>query len=266
MFDLGIAIPSIEASEQEMQIQLKCFYTNLKEKLGALEPAEQQWYLEGLVHAFDAVSRYGFIRGKISYLERELFIEAMKSSLAKRAEEQKLPAYDLILILRKTDEGFLQKALDFASRVQDLLYKIKSDEVQKKPDPAFIRQTESFEERVKELLAATAVPEEAGQLIFGLYQAFDAMNRHARYELLTPLDRESFIVCAKSWSYSELYHLKLDPDTRLRPLLEADKEVFAHALMMGNLLHKLFSIPLTIQQKMEIGQSLLMCGMRHSDF
>lgn len=50
------------------------------------------------------------------------------------------------------------------------------------------------------------------------------MTRLAKMPELSPLGRENFIASAKSAAYSKTYHLKLDPETRMRPLIESDTD------------------------------------------
>ena len=64
--------------EDSLSTNLRIFYDEMDARLKALSSKEQQQYLEGLVHAFDAMTRYAN-PAQMTPFDRENFIGAAKS-------------------------------------------------------------------------------------------------------------------------------------------------------------------------------------------
>jgi len=103
-----------------------------------------------------------------------------------------------------------------------------------------------MEERLQNL------PPEQQQYLEGLFHAFDAMTRYASSTESTPLDREDFIGSAKSWAYSRTHHLGLDPQTRMRPLIESARENVARSYVFAAHIQKALGMPLSFEQQMSL--------------
>jgi len=87
---------------------------------------------------------------------------------------------------------------------------------------------EEMDERLEKLS-----PAEQQQYLEGLVHAFDAVTRFAKMPELSPFGRENFIASAKSAAYSKTYHLKLDPESKMRPLIESDFKHVAAAFLFA---------------------------------
>ncbi len=87
---------------------------------------------------------------------------------------------------------------------------------------------EEMDERLEKLS-----PAEQQQYLEGLVHAFDAMTRLAKMPDISPFGRENFVASAKSWAYSKAYHLKLDPESKMRPLIESDTKHVAAAFLFA---------------------------------
>lgn len=98
---------------------------------------------------------------------------------------------------------------------------------------------EEMDERLEKLS-----PAEQQQYLEGLVYAFDAMTRLAKMPELSPFGRENFIASAKSQAYSKAYHLKLDPESRMRPLIESDDGHVGGAFLFAAKLSELLGFTL----------------------
>lgn len=105
---------------------------------------------------------------------------------------------------------------------------------------------DQMDERLKDLS-----PAEKQQYLEGLVHAFDAMTRYANFGDLTPVEQQKFIGSAKSWAYSKTYHLGLDPETRMRHLIESDGEGTAKAFYFAAKIQMEMDFPLSIDEIME---------------
>jgi len=109
-----------------------------------------------------------------------------------------------------------------------------------------------FYEQMEERLAGLTDAEKQ-QYLEGLVHAFDAVTRFCKPDEITPLERESFISSAKSWAYSRTDHLKLDPETRMRPLVESDGVSVAKSFIFAAKVQQdLLKIPLTFKERMRL--------------
>ncbi len=80
--------------KERLKEGLKKFYEEMDEKLRPLSPVRQRLYLEGLVHAFDAMTRLAKMPG-ISPLGGENFIASAKSYAYSKVQDLDLEAYRL---------------------------------------------------------------------------------------------------------------------------------------------------------------------------
>jgi len=106
---------------------------------------------------------------------------------------------------------------------------------------------DEMEDRLKDLS-----PEEQQQYLEGLVHALDAMTRHASPQALTPFEREEFTGSAKSWAYSKTRHLKLDPELRMKGLIESDGEGMANSYAFAAKIQEALGIPLDLEQSMRL--------------
>ncbi len=73
-------------SKKRLEKGLKKFYEEMDEKLRPLSPVRQRLYLEGLVHAFDTMTRLAKM-SDISPLERENFIASAKRYTVSKVQD-----------------------------------------------------------------------------------------------------------------------------------------------------------------------------------
>ncbi len=110
----------------------------------------------------------------------------------------------------------------------------------------------TFCEQMDERLAGLT-PEEKQQYLEGLVHAFDAVTRFCDPEEITPFERENFIGSALSWAYSKTGHLKLDPETRMRPLVESNmKGVAANYVFAALVQQELLGVSLDMEQSVRL--------------
>ena len=108
-------------------------------------------------------------------------------------------------------------------------------------------------------------PQEKQQYLEGLVHAFDAMTRYANLVDLTPFEQQNFIGNAKSWAYSKAYHLNLDPDKKMRPLIESDGENEAKAYVIAKNLQELLGIPLDLEEQLRLTNVLAVASIQRSE-
>jgi len=120
---------------------------------------------------------------------------------------------------------------------------------------------EQIEQRLKELKS----PEEKQQYLEGLVHAFDAMTRYAGLIDLTPFEQQNFIGNAKSWAYSRTYHLELDPDKKMKKLIEKDGEHVARAYTIATKLQELMGIPLDVEEQLRLTNAIAVASIEKAD-
>ena len=113
-----------------------------------------------------------------------------------------------------------------------------------------------FYDEMNERLKALP-PEQQQQYLEGLVHAFDSVTRYTLPEQVTPFERENFIAYAKSCAYSKTDHLGLDPDTKMRGLIESDGEGVAKLYAFAVEAQEALGIPLTTEQAMKLQQVIL---------
>ena len=95
-------------------------------------------------------------------------------------------------------------------------------------------------------------PKEQQQYLEGLVHAFDSVVRHAHPGLLAPFEREEFIGSVGSWAYSKTYHLKLDPEKRMRKLVESNSKGAFLCHQFAAIVHAAMGSPLTGGQELTL--------------
>ena len=111
---------------------------------------------------------------------------------------------------------------------------------------------DTFREQMKERLAELT-SDEKQQYLEGLVHAFDAVTRFCDPEEITPFERETFIGSALSMAYSETHNLKLDSETRMRPLVENNmRAVFANYTFAALVQLELLRVPLNIEESVRL--------------
>jgi len=108
---------------------------------------------------------------------------------------------------------------------------------------------EQMDDRLKDLS-----PKEQQQYLEGLVHAFDAITRYASPEHLTPVEKEEFIGSAKTWAYSKTHHLKLDPEKRMRSLVETDSDGVAKSYVFAARVQEAMGIILSNHERMRLQQ------------
>lgn len=116
----------------------------------------------------------------------------------------------------------------------------------------FQQNARTFHEQIERRLEELPSPEEKQQYLEGLVHAFDAMARYANLSDLTPVEQQNFIGNAKSWAYSRAYHLNLNPEKYMKPLIESDGEYVARAYKIAAELQALLGIPLDLEEEMRL--------------
>lgn len=95
-------------------------------------------------------------------------------------------------------------------------------------------------------------PEEQQQYLEGVFHLADAMTRYANPKELNPFERENFIGSIKAWVYSEIFHLGLDSQTRMKPLIETDAVYVALAMKFAANLQEELGISLTFEEQITL--------------
>jgi hypothetical protein len=121
-----------------------------------------------------------------------------------------------------------------------------------------------FYHEMEERLAGLP-PEQQQQYLEGLVHAFDAMTRYASPLGLTPFEREEFIGSAKSAAYSKAYHLNLDPETRMKGLVESDRKGVAESYLFAAQAHAALRIPLDQEQIMRLDMVITDYSLHRTD-
>ena len=116
-----------------------------------------------------------------------------------------------------------------------------------------------FYNEVEERLKPLPGPERQ-QYLEGLVHAFDATTRYANPAELSPLEREQFFAAAKSWAYLRTHHLGLDPESRMKKLIETDGVNVAKAYNFAAGLQKAMGIPLDMEQQTALINVLMLAG------
>ena len=99
---------------------LRIFYDEMDVRLKDLPPEQQQQYLEGLVHAFDSITRYANPR-ELTPFEREEFIGSAKSWAYSKAHHLNLdPRSEMERLIESDSEG-VAISYAFAAQVQEAL-------------------------------------------------------------------------------------------------------------------------------------------------
>jgi hypothetical protein len=119
---------------------------------------------------------------------------------------------------------------------------------------------DEMEERLKDL-----PQEQQQQYLEGLVHAFDSVTRYASPQELTPFEKEEFTGSAKSWAYSKAHHLKLDPETRMRGLIESDGEGVANSFAFAAQVQEAMGIPLDMEQTMRLQQVVMVYQFKKAD-
>ncbi len=116
---------------------------------------------------------------------------------------------------------------------------------------------EEMDERLEKLS-----PAEQQQYLEGLVHAFDAMTRYAKMPEFSPFERENFIGSAKSWAYSKTYHLKPDPESRMRSLIESDSQDVAKAYLFAAKLSRALGFHLDEEDELLLLNALGICSLK----
>ena len=103
------------------------------------------------------------------------------------------------------------------------------------------------------------------QYLEGLVHAFDSLTRYANPQDLTPLEREEFIGSAKSCAYSKTYDLNLDPQSRMKRLMETDEKGVAGSYIFAAKVQQALQIPLDQEQLMRLEQVLMVYRLTKRD-
>jgi|ETNmetMinimDraft_2_1059921.scaffolds.fasta_scaffold111605_1 hypothetical protein len=88
------------------------------------------------------------------------------------------------------------------------------------------------------------------------------MTRYAGFGDLTPFEQQMFIGSAKSWAYSKAHHLGLDPETRMRPLIESDGEGSAKSFYFASKVQEAMGVPLSFEEKMRLQQVMMVYELK----
>jgi len=112
-------------SQEKLEEGLRTFYDQMEERLARLSPAEQQQYLEGLFHAFDAMTRL-CIPGEITPFEREQFIGSLRSWAYSKTSHLGLDDSRMKLLV-ESDSASVAKSFMFAADVQTRFLRIPLD-------------------------------------------------------------------------------------------------------------------------------------------
>ncbi|MDP3026474.1 MAG: hypothetical protein Q8N63_02110 [Nanoarchaeota archaeon] len=122
-----------------------------------------------------------------------------------------------------------------------------------------------FYEQIDQRLEELKSPEEKQQYLEGLVHAFDSMTRYASLADLTPVEHQNYIESAKSWAYSRTHHLGLDPDKKMKRLIETDGKYVARAKVVAVKLQEFFGIPLDPDEELNLRNTLIVAGMERRD-
>ena len=104
-------------SHKTLNDNIKSFSDQMDARLNALPPEQQQQYLEGLVHAFDAVTRFTQ-PDQLTPIEREEFIGSVKGWAYSCAYHLHLDPETHMRGLVETAAEGIAKAYNFAAKVQ----------------------------------------------------------------------------------------------------------------------------------------------------
>ena len=129
----------------------------------------------------------------------------------------------------------------------------------------FLKNIKTFHEQIEQRLTELNSPQEKQQYLEGVVHAFDAMTRYAGLADLTPFEQQNFIGDAKSWAYSKTYHLILNPDKYMKPLIESDGEYVAKAYKIATELQALLGIPLDPEEQMRLTNVCLVAVFEKQD-
>ncbi|MFA6436812.1 MAG: hypothetical protein WC242_01665 [Candidatus Paceibacterota bacterium] len=103
-------------SQEKLEKGVRVFFRQMEERLAGLTPAEKQQYLEGLFHAFDAVTRF-CNPDDITPFEREQFISFAKTHAYSETTHLELDNSRMKSLVDTDSESFA-RSLAFAARVQ----------------------------------------------------------------------------------------------------------------------------------------------------
>jgi hypothetical protein len=258
-------------NESLLHERLGIFYGEMDERLRSLPPKEQQQYLEGLVHAFDSVVRHAHPEA-LGPFDRECFINFAKQMAYSEAcdlgldvsEMKSLIEYhggvgdgygftaclqkQMGIPLTKMKMGIPSLTKDHEDILNNILYVYRADD--SKEDKLAV-QLDIFCEEMKERLKDLS-PGEQQRYLEGLVHAFDSVVRHAHPGLLAPFEREEFIGSVGSWAYSKTYHLKLDPEKRMRKLVESNSKGAFLCHQFAAIVHAAMGSPLTGGQELTL--------------
>jgi hypothetical protein len=96
-------------------------------------------------------------------------------------------------------------------------------------------------------------PIEKQQYLEGLVHALDAITRYCPPEEVTPFERANFIDAVLSWAYSSTEILKLDSETRMRPLIESGMASVAKSYVFAAIVQQeVLGIPLNAEQSTKL--------------
>lgn len=107
-------------NKDKLKGNLRIFHNQMEERLKELSPEEQQQYLEGLVHAFDAMTRYANPTD-ITPLEQQNFIGSAKSWAYSRAYHLGLDPEKYMRGLIESSGEHTVKSYAVAAKLQELL-------------------------------------------------------------------------------------------------------------------------------------------------
>ncbi len=104
-------------TKENLKNNVDTFYNEMENRLENLSSKEKQQYLEGLVHAFDAITRYASPQ-KLTPFEREEFIGIMKSQAYSKTHHLNLdPETTMKGLIESDSEGIMESYL-FAAKIQ----------------------------------------------------------------------------------------------------------------------------------------------------
>lgn len=95
------------------------------------------------------------------------------------------------------------------------------------------------------------------QFVEGLFFALHAMSRFAPLLILTPFERETFIESAKAWIYSEAEACGMNTE-KLQELEKSGRPWMACCLMAAEKLNEKLGVPLSTEEKLQLGNAIAM--------
>ena len=106
-------------SKEKFNENLKNFYKGMDERLESLSPPKQQEYLEGIVYAFGAMTKFGNLVD-LSPIEQQDFIANIKSWVYSKTTHLGLDDKNMEKLL-KADTEYVVQAYNMALKLQEAM-------------------------------------------------------------------------------------------------------------------------------------------------